>query len=85
MLLRNGNQYTSLPLAHSTTIIEKYEELKVVLEKISYDEHNWVISVDLKMVNILLGQQTGYRNTHVLSACWIVETKQTTTTNLIGP
>ena len=39
---------------------EEYEVLKYVLEKIGHDQHKWLISVDLKMVNFLLGQQTGF-------------------------
>ena len=60
VLLHNGNAYGSVPLAHSTTLKEKYDEIKYVLEKISYYEHNWVICVDLKMVGCLLGLQGGY-------------------------
>ena len=51
VLLHNGNQYASGPLTHSTTMKENYEEIKAVLEKISYYEHSWVICMDLKMVN----------------------------------
>ena len=40
MLLHNGNQCASVPLAHSITMKKKYEEIKVVLEKFSYYEHN---------------------------------------------
>ncbi len=53
VLLHNGNLYDSVPLAHSTTLKKKYEEIKLVLEKILYDDHKWVICVDLKMVNFL--------------------------------
>ena len=60
VLLHNGNVYDSIPIAHSTTLKEKYEEMKIVLEKFSYNTHKWVICVDLKMVNFLLGQQSGY-------------------------
>ena len=49
-----------LPLAHSTTLKEKYDALKYVLENIRYDQHEWDICVDLKMVNFLLGQQSGF-------------------------
>ena len=33
VLLHNGNAYGSVPLAHSTTLKEKYDEIKYVLEK----------------------------------------------------
>ena len=60
ILLPNGNQFSSVPLGHSTTLKEKYEAGKYVLKKISYDQHEWDICVDLKMVNFLLGQQSGF-------------------------
>ena len=59
-LLHNGNWFASVPLAHSTTLKEKYEAVKYVLEKIRYDQHEWDICVDLKMGNLLLGQQSGF-------------------------
>ena len=37
-----------VPLAHPTTVKEKYEETKVFLEINSYYEHNWVICLDLE-------------------------------------
>jgi hypothetical protein len=39
---------------------EQYKVIFLVLEKLNYQEHQWVICVDLKMVNFLLGQQSGY-------------------------
>lgn len=38
-ILHNGNQFASVPLAHSTTL-KKYEAVKCVLEKIGYDQHD---------------------------------------------
>jgi len=32
----------------------------MVLQKLCYNEHKWLICVDLNMVNLLLGQQGGY-------------------------
>jgi len=49
-----------LSLGHSTTLKEKYDEIKFVLEKVSYKQHQWIICVDLKMVGFLLGLQGGY-------------------------
>ena len=60
VLLRNSNRFASVPLAHSTTLKEKYEAMKYVLEQIRYDQHEWDICVDLNMVNLLLGQQSGF-------------------------
>ena len=55
VLLHNGNQFASVPIAHSTTLKVKY-----VLEKIGYDQHKWFICVDLKMVNFLSGKQSSF-------------------------
>ena len=60
VLLHNGNQYASVPIGHSVHMKEKYEEIKTVLKLIKYDAHKWIICVDLKMVNFLLGQQSGF-------------------------
>ena len=39
VFLYNGNLYVSVPLGHSKTLEEKYDEIKFVLEKISYRQH----------------------------------------------
>ena len=41
----------------TTTLKEKYETVKYMLQKICYDHHEWDICVDLRMVNFLSGQQ----------------------------
>ena len=70
VLLLNGNQFASIPLAHSTTLKEKYEAVKYVLEKIGYDQHKWFICVDLKIVNFLLGQQSGFTKYPCFLCMW---------------
>ena len=60
VLLPNTNKYVSMPTGHSTTLKEKYDPIKKVIEQIKYLDHNWVINVGLKMVNFILGQQSGY-------------------------
>lgn len=70
VLLHNGNQFASVPIAHSTTLKEKYEAVKYVLEKIRYDQHEWLICVDLKMVNFLLGQQSGFTKFPCFLCLW---------------
>ena len=39
---------------------KKYDEIKFILAKISYRQHQWIICVNLKMVGFLLGLQGGY-------------------------
>ncbi len=70
VLLHNGNKYASIPIAHSTTMKEEYQTISILLQKIKYVEHNWVICVDLKMVNFLLGQQSGYTKYPCFICLW---------------
>ena len=60
VLLHNGNIFGSVPNAHSVFFQETYDDIKMVLNLIKYREHNWIICVDLKMVNFLLSQQKGF-------------------------
>ncbi|KAI6651782.1 hypothetical protein LOD99_5029 [Oopsacas minuta] len=85
VLLHNGNKYASIPIGHSTSMKEVYESIKLVLEKLKYHVHQWVICVDLKMVNFLLGQQSGYTNTHASFVFGIAEQEMTTGEEKIGP
>jgi len=39
---------------------ETYQNLKRLLQQIKYDEHQWIICGDLKVLSLLLGQQGGY-------------------------
>ena len=74
VLLHNGNHFASVPIAHSTTLKEKYEAVKYVLEKIGYNQHKWFICVDLKMVKFCSDNSLASPNTHVFCACGIVGT-----------
>ena len=57
--LHNTNKYASLQIGDSTSLKEKYEIIKQVMEYIKYVYHNSVIYGDLKMVNLPLDQQYG--------------------------
>ena len=69
-VLHNGNQLASVPLAHSTSLKENYDSVKYVLEKISYCQQKWQICVDLKIVNLLLGQQSGFTKYPCFLCMW---------------
>ena len=60
VLLHNGNMYPSVSLAHAANMKETYESMKLLLQKIRYEEHEWNICGDLKVVALLLGMQLGY-------------------------
>ena len=59
VLLHNGNDLPSVPIAYSTTMKESYDNVKLILEKIQYNRYQWLICSDLKMDGILLGHQPG--------------------------
>lgn len=58
VVLHNDNQFASVALAHSTTLTAKFKAVKHVLEKIHYNEHQWVIYVDLMMANVIWERRT---------------------------
>ena len=60
VLLHNGNKFAYVPFGHSVIGKEHYLNVKMVLQKLRYSEHNWAICVDFRVVNFLLGQQGGY-------------------------
>ncbi|KAI6661417.1 hypothetical protein LOD99_13289 [Oopsacas minuta] len=60
VLLHNGNIFGSIPIGYSVKLKEEYNNVKEILEIINYSAHDWVICVDLKMVNFLSGQQSGF-------------------------
>ena len=60
VLLHYGNVYGAVPVGHSTVLKEQHDDIKIVIDLLKYHEHKWIICVDLKMVNYLLGQQSGY-------------------------
>lgn len=60
VLLHNGNIYGAVPIGHSVHLREEYNDIKSMINLLKYSDHNWIICVDLKMVNFLLGQQRGF-------------------------
>ena len=60
VLFHKGNQYESIPIEHSVTLKKNYKNIEVMLERLKYCVHQWLICVDLEMVNFLLEQQGGH-------------------------
>lgn len=59
VLLHNGNVFASVPVGHSVHLKENYENLEELLLRIQYENHNWEVC-DLKILGLLLGQQSGF-------------------------
>ncbi|GBO16541.1 hypothetical protein AVEN_150121-1 [Araneus ventricosus] len=60
VLLHNESKLASVPVAHSVFMKETYESMEMLLTKIKYTEHKWAICGDLKVIGLLLGQQSGF-------------------------
>lgn len=60
VLLHIGNKFPSVPLALAANMKETYETMKLLLDKIKYEEHKWKVCGDLKVIAILLGLQLGF-------------------------
>ena len=61
VLLHKRNQFAFIPLTHSTCMKESYENMKILLSKLQYSAHTWKIYVDFNVLNMPLGQQSGYK------------------------
>lgn len=70
VLLHNGNQYPSLPVAYSVQMKEEYENVKRLLEMVNYDEFKWDVCGDFKMLAFLLGLQGGYTKYSCFLCLW---------------
>ena len=54
VMLHNGNRYASIPICHSV------ENMNMLLIKIKFKEHKWIVCGDLKVLSMSLGQRGGY-------------------------
>ena len=60
VLMNKGNKLASVPIGHAVHMKESYESMQLLLKKINYEEHQWQLCGDLKIVAFLLGLQQGY-------------------------
>ncbi|GBO29865.1 hypothetical protein AVEN_175640-1 [Araneus ventricosus] len=70
VFLYNGNSFASLLLGHSVHLEENYNEWSMILEKINYQEYRWMVCGDLRMLTMMLGQQTGYTKFPCFLCLW---------------
>jgi hypothetical protein len=55
VLLHKGDKYAVVPVSYSTHLKETQENLEILLNKIKYKEHAWIICGDLKVLCMFLG------------------------------
>ena len=60
VLVHNTNKFAFIPIAHSIILKESYMNMQKVLSVIKYSQYNRMICGNLKIVTILLGQQSGF-------------------------
>ena len=70
VLLHNGNRYAYEPIGYSVHLKETYENIKILITKIKYFDHNWLIYGDIKILCVLLGQQGGYTKYPCFLCLW---------------
>ena len=58
--LHSGNTLPSIPAGHSMHSKEPYENMKILMEAISYDTFKWQTCGDLKVIALVLGLQQGF-------------------------
>lgn len=59
LLSKSGSQ-PAIPVAYSHSLNESYSNLKLLFEKVKYQEHQWIVCSDFKVVVYLMGMQQGY-------------------------
>ena len=60
VLLHNGNTMPSIPVGYAVHVEETYDNIKVLLKCINYNQHQWQLCGDLKVVALVMGLQLGY-------------------------
>lgn len=70
VLLHNGGFYASIPIGHSVHLKETYKNLELVLCKLKYKDHGWQVCGDLKILGMLLGQQSGFTKFPCFLCLW---------------
>ena len=70
VLLHNGNDLPSVPIAHASGMEESYENMCSLLTAIDYTAHQWNICGDLKVICMLLGLQKGYTKYMCFLCLW---------------
>lgn len=59
VLLHNDNAYMPIPIAYSRTLKETHDTMKLIFEKIKYNDEKWDVSGDFKVIALVMGLQLG--------------------------
>ena len=58
VLLHNTNKLPSIPILYSRSLKESREDIALALRTCKYDQHEWQVVADLKLLNIMCGVGT---------------------------
>lgn len=75
VLLHNDHAYMPIPIAYSRVLKETHYSMKLIFEKVKYNEHNWDVSGDLKVVALIMGFQLGRTRNGCFICTWISTAK----------
>ena len=67
---KSYQKYGAVPIGYSTKLNEEYENIKLILRMLKCNEHQWIICVNLKVVNFLLWLQSGYMKQPCFLCYW---------------
>lgn len=70
VLLNKNNSINPVPLAMSSNTTESYESMKLIIDCVQYSSHKWKICADIKVINILVGLQSGYTRNMCYLCLW---------------
>lgn len=75
VLLHNDNIFMPVPIAYSRTLKETYASMRLIFEKVKYNDHKWDVSGDLKVVALIMGLQLGRTKNSCFICTWISTAK----------
>lgn len=81
VLLHNGNEKPSIPVAHA---VDTKESLQAILTAIKYKEYQWSICADLKVTNLLLGMQSSFTKYMCFKCHWDSRARDDNTSNVLN-
>ena len=84
VLVHNTNKCPSILLAHSVQMKENYENVKMLLSALRYNQYNWEVIGDFKMVAFLMGLHKVLLSFLAISVSGIAEIRTFTTTRESG-
>ncbi len=70
VLLHNGNIKPSIPLGFATHMKETYDNIKQFLRCINYDQHQWQLCSDLKVIAVVIDLQGWYTKYYCFLCEW---------------